>query len=106
MFLILSQVQEVCSCDFAELFGFSAPTISRHTSILCEADLISCRKDGRWVYFSLSSNNQEAQQLLHMIRKSVAKNEIDKDVAEIVNFRQGRKIDCCKTHPLKGRPHD
>ncbi|MGM0600964.1 MAG: ArsR/SmtB family transcription factor [Candidatus Rifleibacteriota bacterium] len=106
MFLILSEVEEVCSCDFAELFGFSAPTISRHTSILCEATLIRCRKDGRWVYFSLNQTNHEIQQLLHMIRKSVAKSEIDKDIAEVVRCREERKIDCCKDHPIKVKPEE
>lgn len=101
IFLILSEVGEVCSCDFAELFTFSAPTISRHTSILCEADLITCRKAGRWVFFSLNKKNHETQQLLDIIRKSVIKSETAKDIARITKSRQAKAADYCKSRPCE-----
>ena len=99
IFLILSEIEEVCSCNFAELFDFSAPTISRHTAILCEANLIRCRKNGRWVFFSLNKKNREVQQLLHMLRKYVAKTEIAQDIARISNYQSGKAIACCKSSP-------
>ncbi len=101
MFLVLSEVEEVCSCDFAELFGFSAPTISRHTSVLCEAELISCRKDGRWVFFSLNKKCREAHDFLQLLKKSVKKREIEKDIAAIGGCKSGKSGDCCKIYPRK-----
>jgi len=106
MFLILSEVEEVCSCDFAELFGFSAPTISRHTSILCEAELISCRKDGRWVFFSLNKKSSEAELFLQVLRKSVKRSEIEKDIAAIGRCNSGNKSYCCKTSIRKVKSND
>lgn len=44
---------EVCACKFAERLGLSAPTISHHMSILRDAGLVSARKEGLWVYYSL-----------------------------------------------------
>ena len=31
------------------------PTLSHHMKILCDSGLVSSRKDGRWMYYSLSS---------------------------------------------------
>lgn len=106
MFLILSEVEEVCSCDFAELFGFAAPTISRHTSILCEADLVSCRKEGRWVFFSINEKSNQARDFLQLMRKTVSRTEIEKDIDSLGNCKNSKKIDCCPTYPRKGAPDD
>jgi DNA-binding transcriptional ArsR family regulator len=44
---------ELCVCQITELFGLSASTTSKHLSILYQAGLLDCRKDGRWAYYSL-----------------------------------------------------
>lgn len=44
---------EVCACKLSEHLGLAASTISHHMSILREAGLITCRKDGTWVYYSV-----------------------------------------------------
>ncbi len=45
---------ELCVCQIIELLGLAPSTVSKHLSILRQAGLIIGRKDGRWVYYSLS----------------------------------------------------
>jgi ArsR family transcriptional regulator len=44
---------ELCVCQITELFGFAPSTVSKHLSILHNADLIRSRKSERWVYYRL-----------------------------------------------------
>ncbi len=50
---MLSQVDERCACDFVDSLGVSQPTVSHHLKVLADAGLVSRRKQGRWVYYSL-----------------------------------------------------
>ena len=49
--LMLLQEGELCVCQIVEVLGLAGSTISKHLSILEDADLIACRKDGRWAYY-------------------------------------------------------
>jgi ArsR family transcriptional regulator len=44
---------EVCVCQLVEFLGLAASTVSKHLSILHQAELIHSRKIGRWIYYSL-----------------------------------------------------
>lgn len=44
---------ELCACQLTELLGLAPSTMSKHLSILYQAQLVNSRKEGRWVYFSL-----------------------------------------------------
>ncbi len=41
--------------DLAERFDMSKPSMSHHFSVLKEADLISSRRDGQQIYYSLNT---------------------------------------------------
>jgi ArsR family transcriptional regulator, arsenate/arsenite/antimonite-responsive transcriptional repressor len=45
---------EMCVCQITELLGLAASTTSKHLSILYQAGLLDSRKNGRWIYYSLS----------------------------------------------------
>jgi len=47
---------ETCACTLAERLGLAASTISHHTSILRDAGLITSRKDGTWVYYTVRAD--------------------------------------------------
>lgn len=48
---------ELCVCQLIELLGLAPSTVSKHLSILNQAELIESRKDGRWVYYRLASKS-------------------------------------------------
>lgn len=44
---------ELCVCQLIELVGLAPSTVSKHLSLLHQADLVQSRKEGRWVYYRL-----------------------------------------------------
>ncbi|MHB8971697.1 MAG: ArsR/SmtB family transcription factor [Pirellulaceae bacterium] len=45
--------RELCLCQLVELLGLATSTVSRHASILQQAQLVKARKEGRWTLFRL-----------------------------------------------------
>lgn len=52
--LDLLREQELCVCDLCEKLGVIQPKLSFHLKTLKEAGLVSARKQGRWIYYSLN----------------------------------------------------
>ena len=44
---------ELCACKLVERLGLAQSTISHHMSVLKRAGLVSARKDGLWVHYTL-----------------------------------------------------
>lgn len=44
---------ELCVCQIVDVLGLAPSTVSKHLSILRQANLIDARKEGRWVYYRL-----------------------------------------------------
>ena len=49
---------EKCGCKLLERFEITQPTLSHHMKTLVESDLVNDRKDGKWHYYSLNTDNQ------------------------------------------------
>lgn len=52
--LNLLKAGELCVCYFVELLGESQPKISRHLAYLRRAGVVSARRDGKWIHYSLA----------------------------------------------------
>jgi DNA-binding transcriptional ArsR family regulator len=57
--------REMSAGDIAERFSISGPSMSHHFSVLKSADLISGRRDGQQIFYSL--NTTVVQDLLTML---------------------------------------
>ncbi len=65
--VILEQLKvgERCACNLLELLKITQPTLSHHMRILCEAGLVDCRRDGKWMHYRLNCDKfKELSQLL------------------------------------------
>ena len=51
--LRLAAEPETCACDFAEVFEVSQPTVSQHLRVLREAGLVTTRRRGNQICYSL-----------------------------------------------------
>ena len=47
---------ELCVCQITEVLKLAPSTVSAHLKELKQAGLVTERKDGRWVYFGLTDN--------------------------------------------------
>jgi len=61
--LKMLEVRPLCVCEITHVLDLASSTVSKHLSILRDADFIVDRKDGKWVNYCL---NQDAAQ--HPIR--------------------------------------
>ena len=63
--LSLLHTGERCACRLQEALNISQPTLSHHMHILLDAGLVRARKDGKWIYYSLSQEGaREAADML------------------------------------------
>jgi ArsR family transcriptional regulator len=46
---------ELCVCHVERALELPQPTISRHLAVLRTAGVVSARRDGTWVYYSLAA---------------------------------------------------
>jgi ArsR family transcriptional regulator len=51
---------EVCVCFFAGSLGTNNPKISRHLSYLKRAGLVTARRDGKWMHYSINVPEDES----------------------------------------------
>lgn len=59
--LKLLEKKPICVCEFPTLLNIAVSTVSKHLSILRDAGLITDRKTGKWVIYSLNTNSQNLQ---------------------------------------------
>jgi tetrahydromethanopterin S-methyltransferase subunit A len=55
MLYLLSQREDLCTCEFEELLGLSQSKISYHLNVLLKAGLIARENRGTWSHYSLCS---------------------------------------------------
>ena len=51
--LLALRDQEVCVCQLIELLQLAPSTVSKHMSVLKQAELVAGHKKGRWMYYRL-----------------------------------------------------
>lgn len=64
----LLQSGEKCACKLLEELNIGQPTLSHHMKILCDADIVVGRKEGKWTYYSFNPEGvAHAKELLDQI---------------------------------------
>lgn len=78
---------EVCVCFFAETLGTNNPKISRHLSYLKRAGLVTGRRDGKWIHYSLQKpkDRQAAELFDSLVTTLETDEEMKADLANLVN---------------------
>jgi ArsR family transcriptional regulator len=86
--LKMLEVKPLCVCEITEILRLATSTVSKHLSILREADLIADSKEGKWVIYRLnqSSQNEPANKLLPLIKQWLPEDAIIKQDLEKVKI--------------------
>jgi ArsR family transcriptional regulator, arsenate/arsenite/antimonite-responsive transcriptional repressor len=68
--LKMLEVRHLCVCEITEVLKLASSTVSKHLSILRNAELILDEKDGKWVnyYINQDQMDEHVQQLLPLIK--------------------------------------
>jgi ArsR family transcriptional regulator len=51
---------ELCACDILKFFQITQPTLSYHMKILTDCGLVSGRREGAWMRYTLNKSALEA----------------------------------------------
>ena len=58
---------ELCACKIQEKFDFTQPTLSYHMKILTDSRLVSGRREGAWMRYTL--NKDEFETICILLKK-------------------------------------
>lgn len=58
--LQLLQSGEKCACMLLEEMHISQPTLSHHMKILCDAQIVVSRKEGKWMHYRIADDGLRA----------------------------------------------
>ena len=57
--LEMLQTGEKCACVLLEKLKIAQPTLSHHMKILVDSGIVTARKEGRWMYYSISDKGSK-----------------------------------------------
>jgi len=60
MIIEMLQSGELCACQLLDELNIGQSTLSHHMKSLCESGVVSCRREGKWMYYSLNKKGCEA----------------------------------------------
>ena len=87
---------ELCVCDIQAVMGFTQTKVSRHLGYLKKAGLVSDRKQGLWMLYSIAKAKDEThRQILESLAALLRSNDVAKRDAKrlVSNMSSG----CCAT---------
>ena len=75
--LKMLEVRPLCVCEITEILKLATSTVSKHLSILRDAEFIFDEKEGKWVnyYLNRQQNNEYVRHLLPLIHTWLPSNE-------------------------------
>ncbi len=65
---LLNMEKELCPCDLADILKMSVPAVSQHIRKIKDAGIITARREGQTLYYSL---NEDETDILDNIFKSI-----------------------------------
>jgi ArsR family transcriptional regulator len=101
--LNLLRQRETCVCEIVDVLGLCQSKVSRHLATLKHAGLVSCRREGPWVYYSLTSPDSDLSARI-MDWLWVAKDQIRSGVSDLETLRALDRCDS-NTRPDSRESH-
>lgn len=68
---------EKCACKLLEALNIRQPTLSHHMKILCDAGIVTGRKEGKWIHYSICCDG--VRQIQALMKELLADADIPKD---------------------------
>lgn len=72
---------EKCACKLLEELDVTQPTLSHHMKILCDAGVVTGRREGKWMHYSISETG--ASRAIRCL-------------TELTTVRDGEQDRCCE----------
>lgn len=83
---------ELCVCDIMEILKLPQSTISRHMAKLKSVGLVTNRRDGKWVHYSLQNlSDFPSSDLLNLLLKMRSKPPYTNDLSRLTEYLKNNK---------------
>lgn len=80
MLLSIASHNDICACHLIDKFGVSQSTLSHHLAILADANLVTTRKEGKWIHYTLNRDTLK---------------ELENTLDTLVHIDGEKPKDCC-----------
>jgi len=90
------EARPMCVCEITAVLNLAPSTVSKHLSLLHEAELIEGRKEARWVNYSLPSKSQIhfVSEMLKLLRRSL---QDDPEIlADMEKAKKVNRVELCR----------
>jgi DNA-binding transcriptional ArsR family regulator len=97
--LMLLKNGELCVCQIIGVIGLAPSTVSKHMSILKQADLVEARKSGRWIYYRLpeKDSDEAVRTILEWLKTNLTDDKIIKnDIRSLDKILSMVKEELCR----------
>jgi len=89
---------KLCVCELTNILKMEQSRISHNLRILKESDLITGKREGRWIIYSASEENRESK-FVSAIKSGLKLSE--KDLKSFARIKKEKVRDKCKIKRLK-----
>lgn len=76
--------KELCACQITEFLGVAGATASRHLGLMVNARVLKNRKQGRWIYFRINTEDSSLTALLEWVKNRVENSEQVKEDLDLL----------------------
>jgi DNA-binding transcriptional ArsR family regulator len=87
---------ELCVCQITEVLKLAPSTVSAHLKELKHAGLVAERKDGKWVYFALTDNENTRSWIAAALSPLAADQQLQADGYLVQELRSLPVEDLCR----------
>jgi len=90
------EVKPLCVCEITAILSLAPSTVSKHLSLLHEAELIEDRKEGRWVNYALPKESRMpfVSDMLKLLRRSL-KDDLEV-IADMKKAKKVNRVELCR----------
>jgi DNA-binding transcriptional ArsR family regulator len=97
--LMLLKNGELCVCQIIEVLELAPSTVSKHMSILKQADLVESRKSGRWIYYRLPGKDsaEAVRTVIEWLKTNLNNDKVtQKDIRRLDKILSIDKDELCR----------
>ena len=93
--MVLLVERELCVCQLEWALGLTQAKVSRHLNVLRNGGLVKDRREGLWIFYSLTKPKNELEKALHGYLKEYFIKKHDLFKKDLANMKK------CVVRPLK-----
>lgn len=86
--MVLLSEKELCVCQLEWALGLTQAKISRHLAVLKNSGLVKDRRQGLWIFYSLSNPRNELEKSIHKCLKVYFTKKHDLFKKDIANMKK------------------